>query len=325
MTIASQWLRLTRWREWAQSKLPYIAATALLLAPSDVATPRLLAMIGTVVPWAAFGYGINDIADRYADERAAKQNRAAVLSEESCALFLLLTAGAAFGLSLLWAADWVGPTLVLTGLALAAAYSLPPLRLKERGLVGVVAPAAAQWLLPVLALSAAERDGWKDPAAWSLGLVGLSIGVRWMGVHQLQDMAADRKAGLRTYALDGGPIQSLIAGAFWSELAFLGTGLTLSWPRSAPALLALVCWTFVAEMPRRRESFRMRLQTYDAAPLSEYYFLLLPGSLALGGRLQPFVSLGLAALFALLGAGYLKRMFDAWLRLARTWHIEHQS
>ena len=325
MTMMLQWLRLTRWREWAQSKLPYVAATTLLLAPSDIETLRLLAMIGTVAPWAAFGYGINDMADRDADARAGKQNRATPLSATSCALFLLLTAGGAFGLSLLWAADWVAPTLVVAGLALAAAYSAPPLRLKERGLVGLVAPAAAQWALPVLALSAAERDGWNDPAAWSLGLAGLSIGVRWMGVHQLQDTAADRKAGLRTYALDGGPIQSLIAGAFWSELVFFGTGLTLSWPRSAPAVVALACWIVAAEMPRRKESFRTRLQTYDAAPLGEYYFLLLPGSLALGGRLSPFVSLGLTTLFALLGSGHLKRMLDVWLRVGRTRHVEQQS
>jgi 4-hydroxybenzoate polyprenyltransferase len=37
-------------------------------------------MMVTVAFWAAFGYGVNDIADRTADGRAGKANQAAQIS-----------------------------------------------------------------------------------------------------------------------------------------------------------------------------------------------------------------------------------------------------
>jgi len=313
--VLVQWVRLSRWREWAQSKLPFIGGAALLLAEPETSALLVLAIIGTVALRAAFGYAINDVADRAQDERAGKPNRAASLSRLSWGTFLVLTAGGALGLSLVWAADAAGPALVLAGLALAAAYSVRPFRLKERAAVGLAAGAAAQWALPVLAASAVEPRGWLRPEAWALAFLGLAIGVRWLAIHQRQDAVDDRRAGVRTYASSRGDVERLILGAFMCELALLAATFAITWPRSLPAAVALSVWVLASALLRsRRESLRTRLMGYDDAPLAGYYFLVFPVTLALSRPLSSPASFAVAALLLALGSPYLARVFDLAMR-----------
>jgi 4-hydroxybenzoate polyprenyltransferase len=308
------WLRLARWRDWFQSKLPFITAAALLLAPSATHPLTILQMMGTVALWAAFGYGVNDIADRHVDGRAEKLNRAALISRASWILFLLLTATSALATCLLWAADAAAPGFLVLGLGAALAYSVPPIRLKERGMWGLLGAAVAQWSLPVVAMSAVEPWGWLRPGAWSLGVLGLGIGIRWMGVHQLQDAAADRRAAVRTYASRGRPqVERVIVGAFVSELLALALALLVTWPMSQPALIALAFWSVCRVLLRcQTGSFRTRLQGYGNAPLSEYYFLMLPVALALSRTSVWNGFFGIAALLLFTGAPHIYRRLREW-------------
>src|SRR2546429_481715 len=307
--VLAQWVCLSRWREWAQSKLPYIGAATVLLTSRESSPLVALAIIGTILPWAALGYGINEIADRKCDQQAGKPNRAAGLSRTSLGLFLFMTAGLSFALSLLWAVDEAAPALVLAGLVLAAAYSLPPLRLKEGGIVGLIGAAAAQWVLPVLAVSAGQPWGWLRPSAWCLALLGLAIGMRWIAVHQLHDAPADRKAGVRTWASTGGRVWRVILGAFVCELALLAVTLVVTWPHSIPAIAGLVFWALPQIFIRARDgSIRNRLQDYDHAPLAAYYFLFLPVTLATARGLSSPAFFTIAAAFLILGWGHLRRI-----------------
>lgn len=317
--VLHHWALLVRWPEWSTSKLPFLGAAAMLLASEDLSVGRLLAMLGTVSFWAAFGFGINDVADRECDGRAGKPNRAAALSPLSWSLFLVLTAAGAVGLSLLWGANLAAPGLVAVGLLLAGAYSLRPLRLKERGALGLVAGAASQWVLPVLALSAAVPAGWRRPDAWCLALLGLAVGVRWMSVHQIQDTAADRHADVRTYAATGGRVWPVLLGAFLAEVVLLAAALMLTWPRSLPALAALLFWIGQQALLRPRgEPFQQKLRGYDHAPLAEYYFLLLPVALAVARGLSTPSFLALAAAFVVLGRGYVAMMSGEWYEAWQT-------
>lgn len=310
--IVADWVRLARWREWAQSKLPYLGAAALLL--SSPSWGPLLAIIATICLWAAFGYGLNEVADRRSDEDAGRPNRAAGLRAANWALFLALTGGGAFSLSLVWGADAAAQAFVLAGLALAFAYSVPPARLKGRGAWGLIAAAAAQWALPVLAVSAARPAGWLEPAAWSLALLGLAIGMRWMAVHQRQDTAADRSSGVRTYAARVGNVDRALLGAFASEVVLLPATLVLAWPRSAPAAAALALWVLpeLTLIRWRRGPLRVRLRHFEDAPLATYYFLLLPVALAISRVPWSPRDAGVVALFLALGSPYLHRMIRGW-------------
>ena len=89
--------------------------------------------------------------------------------------------------------------LWVTWLALSTVYSLPPLRLKERGGIGLVAPALAQQAFPVFVIFAAfgrlrELDVW----AWAA--YALSKGLSLILLHQRRDLIGDRMTQTQTFA-----------------------------------------------------------------------------------------------------------------------------
>ena len=100
-------LALARWRDWAQSKPPFLTAVAVLF--SDASALRVLAIVATVVAGAAFGYGVNEVADRSSDALAGKRNRAAGLARAQWLSFLVFAGASALGLSSLWAPDAAAP------------------------------------------------------------------------------------------------------------------------------------------------------------------------------------------------------------------------
>lgn len=269
------WLRLARWRDWAQSKVPFLAAITVLL--SEASAPRVVAIVATVVAGAAFGYAVNEVADRSSDARAGKRNFAAGLSAAGWLSFLLLTAGSALVLAWLWGPDPAAPILVGAGLALAVAYSSRPLRLKDRGVLGPPGAAAAQWAVPVLVVAAADPDGWLRPEAAAFALLGGAIGMRWMVVHQRRDAEGDSRAGVRTWDAGGRDVTPVLGILLACELVLLAAGVAWTWTRSGPVVAALgVC---LLDELRRGHLFE-RLSGYEAAPLTTFYFLALPLSLA---------------------------------------------
>ena len=199
--------RITEW--WDYKLVPIVSifyATAVVEDVSVAAMwPALVALMCAIVPCAAYVSFVNDVTDRADDRRAGKANRLADKSPPVLALLLAvpLSVGAVF--SFLWRDD---PPLVAAYLCAWAAfslYSVPPFRLKGRGILGVVADASGAHFFPslvaaFLALRAAGRP--IDPfwigavAAWGLGC-GLR-GILW---HQLNDIAYDRKAAVRTFVL----------------------------------------------------------------------------------------------------------------------------
>lgn len=273
-------IALARWADWGESKLPLLAAAAVLLTP-DVAAIRLLGIAATVAAGAAFGFGLNEVADRKSDAMAGKLNRAAGLHRGDWLLFLIVTSACALGLSLLWAPDAAAPVFVLLTLGVAWVYSLPPIRLKERGRAGMAGAAAAQWGLPVLVVAAVAPGGWHRPQALLLGLLSAAIGLRSIAVHQLADAPADRRAGVRTYLSGRTHANGLLEGIFGCELVLLAAALTACWPRSLSAVIALAVFGVYELSPiSSSERLAVRLAGYRQSPLSGYYFLALPIALA---------------------------------------------
>jgi 4-hydroxybenzoate polyprenyltransferase len=297
---ARAWIRLARGEDWRDSKLPFLAATTVLLAPS-VGAMEMLTITLTVAAGAAFGFAFNEVADRDADARADKANRAADLSRRQWLPFVILTGAGATGLSFLWSADAGGPVLVLLSLGLAWAYSVPPLRLKERGRAGMAGAAMAQWGLPVLVVASAEPGGWRHATTLLFALLSTAIGVRCIAVHQIADASADRRAGVSTYLCRRAHAHRVLGGIFAGELVLLGPALAASWPRSSPAVIALCVYLLYEGSPiRSSERLSLRLAGFAQAPLKHYYFFALPVALAVGelisGSGSPVVPATLLAL-----------------------------
>ena len=152
---------------------------------------------------------LNDWTDRADDQATGKANRLAQASASRFATLLgvCLAAGAGFtvyfwyvgqAVCLLYLGTWVVYTL----------YSLPPFRLKGRGLAGVLADAAGAHLFPQLLATALvicwTRQPWSPLWLVAVGIWALTSGLRNIIWHQLSDAANDAQVGLSTFVTRNG-------------------------------------------------------------------------------------------------------------------------
>ncbi len=176
----------------------------------------------------AYGYLANDLADVELDRRHGKSNAFAHLSTGRAAAILagLLGLGAVSAAPFLRRPAFA--VLWALWLLLATCYSLPPLRLKERGLAGLSAAVLAQQTLPLLLLLAAFDTPW-SVAGLAFGAFATLRGLSSDLGHQVRDYANDIRTGTRTFAVSLGYAQSarLYAGALEAERLALG-GLLLA-------------------------------------------------------------------------------------------------
>jgi cytochrome P450/4-hydroxybenzoate polyprenyltransferase len=203
---------LVRWQEWHYSKTPLFfvgMVYAILRMPQPGATQavQMAALLVLLCFYAAFGHIVNDYADRDIDRAAGKKKLLAAWSERGAQIAAAIPFIGTIGLALIC---FDSPTTVVTMIAVlvAALYSLPPARLKERGALGWLAAALAQRTLPLAIICEALK-------VWDVVLVGFSvlstlIGLRWIIAHQLQDRENDRGSGVRTLATEQDP-QHLVA------------------------------------------------------------------------------------------------------------------
>jgi len=277
--------KLMRWQDWGHSKMPpfFAAGFLFLLASGGSAAQGLIRFIAWIVFCAvflAFGYGINDFADREADRRAGKPN--AMDKSRSAAavawLFSLLSVGLAVivpFLSGMW--DWLA---VASSYCLAIAYSLPPLRLKERGLAGLLACALAQRSLPLLV--GAVLFGQLDLNVWLLFVLFTLIGLRWILLHQVVDLAQDERSRVRTFVRASGSDRALFLlsrGVFPLELAVLAAWL-VSAARDLP-MLWLVMLVYLGYLRAlgylwRRTWPPFHWSQYWLHPLADFYEIVWP-------------------------------------------------
>ncbi|MBW1987970.1 MAG: UbiA family prenyltransferase [Deltaproteobacteria bacterium] len=227
-----------RVRHWWRFKIPPLLCAALGLGMLLETPPLEMLSLAARGLWficlaAAFGHAANEWADMEADMAAGKKNSMRPLSAKARVPVLLLPlvgAVASFPLALL--------SPLFAGLAavefiLAGAYSLPPLRLKERGAWGVFADGTAAMGLPAVIMTSLFLGRAAPPlpalvfaAAW----IGLSFVLGFEGIlwHQDLDQQKDRKAGTSTYGARVGHerIRGLIARRLYPlEMVFLAAAM----------------------------------------------------------------------------------------------------
>jgi len=196
------------WRNWALFYYNSIIENIFLFFYIALVVPdysnafilKTLCFIGFSLLSTTFGYLINDFADRELDRQHGKSN---TFEEDSTAqaiwvLLIVLGFSAVFALPFLKERVF----LLLWGLwvFIAAFYSLPPLRFKERGKLGLMLVVLAQRVIPALIVFAAFRF-WRLPDVAILLNYILAKGFSSDANHQIQDYANDLKTGTRTSAV----------------------------------------------------------------------------------------------------------------------------
>lgn len=292
----SQTIRAVEWWEYKLSPLfATIYATAYLLQlPIFSLWPLLVLALLALIPGAAYVSVVNDLTDLKDDLASGKSNR---LVGRSTTFVTLLLAGCILPgvlVALHWRKDPLLLSLYLAAWMVFSLYSLPPARLKKRGILGVIADACGAHLFPTL-LVVVLVFHWHgkpiDPIWFSAVAVwSLCSGLRGILWHQLSDVHNDEKIDLRTFALRHQAINLQRLGSFIVfPLELLAFTLMLSYARTyfTPAFMlsyaALAWWrwrrwgvTFVIVAPKAR--YRMAMH--------EYYEVFYPLAFLVASTLQ---------------------------------------
>lgn len=180
---------------------PVLPSVWLVLAKLAIFT---LATVGI----ASFGYVINDLLDMKQDLRSGHYNIMAKQTRLGRILILVLVL-------LLGIIPWFWLprtplilTLLVSEYALFLAYSVPPVRLKARGLLGPIADSIYAYVLPGSIAALVASDGSQSPEF----ALYISIFILWsflfgvVGIlrHQLFDHSRDKLDNINTFAIGGG-------------------------------------------------------------------------------------------------------------------------
>jgi chlorophyll synthase len=191
---------------------------------------------------------------------------------------LSLVVAASLGTWVFWAAA--------LGLAMAWAYSAPPLRLKRNGWWGNAAVAVSYeglaWVTGAALLIGGMLPDWRIlliAALYSAGAHGI------MTINDFKSIEGDRRMGIRSL-----PVQLGVDGAAWSVCLFMAipqvivVALLLTWgkPVHAAAVAALL-FVQLALMARFLGSPRERATWFSAIGVSVYVAGMLVSAFALRG------------------------------------------
>ncbi|MDX1932127.1 MAG: hypothetical protein SFU56_05950 [Capsulimonadales bacterium] len=198
-------IRLPHW--WNYKIPPALGVgyslTWLLAVPlHEVTVPLALLFLGGITA-GIFASVFNDLMDFRQDWQAGKLTGVMTYSRGGRMGWLL------FSLALMLA-EWLlllpyprAQVCFLVIWLIHVAYTLPPIRLKEKGIWGVLCIAAGEHLLAALLATMLILDatGKLLPTVWFVALMVWSamIGIRSILWHQLCDFVNDRKANSRTF------------------------------------------------------------------------------------------------------------------------------
>ena len=313
--------------EWWDYKLvPLLAAfyaTALYAGTAVSALwPAVLVFLLSLLPGAAYVSVSNDLFDIRTDAAAGKHNRMAARSPAVRAAAVAACVAAGLPFFYHWRSDPVPLACYAAAWIAFTLYSVPPARLKVRGVFGLLADAAGAHLFPTLLAAAAAfaAIGEDAPDALWLAAIGcwsFALGCRGILWHQLLDRERDARSGVRTFAVrrTAAATARVAAALFAIELAALFALLAM-----IGSLLPLLAGLFYLLLVLRRARL-WGLATVIAAPraeyriwMDEYYGVLLPVSLLAASALgRPADLLVLAVHLLLFPRRPIETARDGWV------------
>ena len=202
-------LILIRWKDWAIDKLPILFMICFYFMlikerePSSQVVSFIIFVIFSVSS-TIYGYVINNYADLDIDLKQGKVNLLEELSPKNRIILLIgivivvILSGLYFigfeYFKLFWAIQFF----------IATFYSLPPIRFKEKGLIGLLIPFLAQLFLPVLICASIFGDIYSFETLLFV-LYGLFKGAAYDIGHQFHDYIKDSQTETKTFAVSKGP------------------------------------------------------------------------------------------------------------------------
>ncbi len=317
---------------WWEHKLSPILATIYATAVlSGIPFPSLWPVVALALPalivCASYVSVLNDLTDVKDDQASGKPGRWPGGARIYPVLLLAgcMVAGSAF--LIIWRKDILLFSIYLLSWLAFTLYSAPPLRLKVRGIWGVLADASGAHLFSTLfaVVLVYHWNRTKTPTQWIILIVlwSFAAGVRGILWHQLEDAVHDRKIGLRTFAcLHGTKVaERLGLLAFLLESAAFSLMLWLT--HNALAWLFLVMYLLFALVRWRLLGISLTvIQPGQASrmAMAEYYIVIYPLAYLLAASWQQPSALSLLLLHSVLFPRhglYLVREIVAMMRMGK--------
>jgi len=286
-------LNFTRYSEWWEYKLvPLLtvgyAAIYLANYPPGPAILRLLILLLSIIIGAVYVSVINDITDIKEDAKAGKKNRMAGISkwQQTLIVSLCLIAGLFFGYLIY--PDKISLFFYAMAYVVFSLYSIPPFRLKKRGIWGVFCDASGAHLFPTLliAYNLAAVSGTVPNPVWiiAVGIWALCYGLRGILWHQFYDRENDLASGTTTFVSKVDPANFKLQemALFTIEVCAL---CVMLWYIINPVIIQFVVFYLILVLIRKL-SFKYKT-TFIISPknapyqllLNDYYLVFLPLSL----------------------------------------------
>lgn len=208
--LLSSFFKIVRSRDWWLYKIAPLLAVAyaeilLINFPPLQSIVTVLTFLLSISSVAAYGYIVNDIFDIEVDCRAGKSNAMAQFLPWQHFLFCLLFIATGFVVPILMKFGTLAIILLAINYLLPTLYSAPPLRLKERGIWGILSDAAGAHAVPTLfvATTFLQLSTTPQPNAITFSIIAAAwaifAGVRDILLHQLWDRDNDLNSGISTF------------------------------------------------------------------------------------------------------------------------------
>ena len=208
--VLSSFFKIIRASEWWLYKIAPLLAIAyaeilLIHLPPLQSVTTVLTFLLSISSVAAYGYIVNDLFDIEVDRKAGKSNAMAQFLPWRRFLFCLVFVATGFAVPILMKFGTLAIILLAINYLLPTLYSAPPLRLKERGIWGILSDAAGAHLIPTLFVAATflNLSAAPQPNALTFSIIAAAwaffAGVRGILLHQLWDRDNDINSGISTF------------------------------------------------------------------------------------------------------------------------------
>jgi hypothetical protein len=286
---------IIRSQEWWAHKLPPLLAigyaTALMSpVPLYKVALWLIFLLSSLVVGAIYVSVINDITDLEEDIASGKSNR---IQQVPAKFRWLIPAGCiviGLGFGYFLYPDLLSCLLYLLSWIVFSLYSIEPVRLKNRGILGVLADGCGSHVFTSLLMVSSVSYITQQEINWiwfaSAGIWALCYGLRGILWHQFADRDNDIKVNLNTYASKISPQDFKKKGRLLFYLEIVSLAAMLYQINLAAPVLALVMY-FVLVYIRydRYKNQLVIIMKTDDRPfqilMADYYQMLFPISLLL--------------------------------------------
>lgn len=232
-----------RVKDWWWSKAALLMGMIYLFAawyhiPLQQFIPLAVLSLATICGFASMGYLFNDLFDIEKDAAAGKPNFLAGKPAWFTLLLFLVSSAFVFGPWWWLPKNNISYALIAAQILLFIIYSVPPIRLKERGIAGIITDALyAHGLPPVLAaytFALAAQHPFHTSEIVLLFAWQFVAGIRNILLHQADDLEADKISGSKNFVAGLPPatfdmiLKWLIAAGVLLSLAFFAMLLTVT-------------------------------------------------------------------------------------------------